>query len=191
MYANSGNLSTRPNHVASWTDGPIVSPVPSTTLADFLAVDQSDPLLQGLLNAATAAVIDYTCVQVIKRHWHYRADRYPERQPAMLGVGATGALPSWWVTLPAWPAVDVNSVTADSYEFDQATNRVWTTGAAAPLVIEYTAGYDDTPGIYLTAIMQMAAYMYDHRGGCDAGQSGRDSGAFGMLQPRKRYGAGL
>lgn len=193
MYssANSGNLSTRPNRTASWTNDPVESPVSKSTLADFLGVDATDPLLQGLLDAATAAVIDYTGVQVIERDWHWQSDRYPERQPAMTGVGANGALPAWWIDLPAWPATGVTSVTAESFEFDERTNRLWVTRPVYPLTVDYTAGYSTTPAVFMTAITMMAAYLYEHRGGCDAGNAGHDSGAFGMLRAHRRYGGGL
>lgn len=189
--AVTGNQQTRPNKIASWTDEPIVSPVNVSALASFLAVDGEDELLEMLLDAATEAVITYTGVQVIERTWHWKADRYPERMPAMTGVAANGALPEWWITLPAWPANEITTVSAEDFTFDKHTNRLWVTRPTYPLEVEYKAGYVDAPPVFKQAILMLAAYLYEHRGECDAAMAGEHSGAFGMLKAHKRIAGGL
>lgn len=193
LDARSGNQTTQPNVIQSWTNDPIVSPVTKAELADFIAVDDTDPLLEGLLIAATDAVMKFTNVELMRRTWHWVADRYPERQPAFLGLGTSPAASAWWITLPAWPLVSVESVTADDFEFETHSSRLFVDQPEYPLAVEYTAGYEaeDVPGVFKHAIMQIAAFMYEHRGDCDAEQAGRRSGAFGILAPHKRYVGGL
>lgn len=193
LDAKSGNQTTQPNVIQSWTDEPIVSPVTNQELADFLAVGATDPLLSGLAVSATAAVMKFVNVELVRRTWHWQADRYPERQAAYLGVGSMPAQSQWWVTLPAWPLVNVESVTADDFEFETHSSRLFVDQPEYPLTVEYTAGYEaaDVPDVYKQAIMMLAAFMYEHRGDCDATEAGRRSGAFGILAPYKRYVGGL
>lgn len=193
LDARSGNQTTQPNVIQSWTNDPIVSPVTNQELADFIAVDDTDPLLEGLLIAATDAVIKYTNVELVRRNWHWQADRFPERQAAYLGLGSTPAVSQWWITLPAWPLVSVESVTADDFGYETHSSRLFVDKPEYPLTVEYKAGYEtaDVPGVFKHAIMQIAAFMYEHRGDCDAEQAGRRSGAFGILAPHKRYVGGL
>lgn len=191
--STTGNQLVQPNRIATWTDEELVSPVTPADAAAYIVVASDDPLLPGILLAATEAVQRFTNVQLCRRAWTWRADRYPEREPALLGVGGMPALAQWWLEMPAWPLVSVESVTADSYTVDIPTSRVFVTRPEAPLVIEYTAGYAtaDVPAIYLEAIKQLAAYLYEHRGECDAAEAGRKSGAFGQLAGVKRYVGGL
>lgn len=193
LDAKSGNQTTQPNLIQSWTNDPIVSPVTNQELADFLAVESNDPLLPGLALSATAAVMKFTNVELVRRNWHWQADRFPERQPSYLGLGSTPAVSQWWVTLPAWPLVSVESATADDFEFETHSSRLFVDKPEYPLSVEYKAGYEtaDVPDIYKQAIMMLAAFMYEHRGDCDATEAGRRSGAFGILAPYKRYVGGL
>lgn len=189
----SGNQRTQPNRISNSTSDPVVSPVSTQDLADYLGVSPADPLLAGLLLEATDAIQRFANVELCERAWTWRADRYPERQEAFLGLGAMPALAAWWIDLPAWPLVSVDSVTARDYDVDLAGGRVFVRGPDAPLVIEYTAGYQDgtVPPIFLGAIKQLAAYAYEHRGECDADDSGRRSGAFAKVAGAKRYAGGL
>lgn len=189
----SGNQRTQPNRISNSTADPVVSPVSTQDLADYLGVAPTDPLLAGLLLEATDAIQRFANVELSERAWTWRADRYPERQEAILGLGAMPALAAWWIDLPAWPLVSVDSVTARDHDVDLAGGRVFVRGPDAPLVIEYTAGYPDgtVPPIFLGAIKQLAAYAYEHRGSCDADDSGRRSGAFAKVAGAKRYAGGL
>lgn len=189
----SGNQRTQPNRISNSTADPVVSPVSTQDLADYLGVAPTDPLLAGLLLEATDAIQRFANVELSERAWTWRADRYPERQEAILGLGAMPALAAWWIDLPAWPLVSVDSVTARDHDVDLAGGRVFVRGPDAPLVIEYTAGYQDgtVPPIFLGAIKQLAAYAYEHRGSCDADDSGRRSGAFAKVAGAKRYAGGL
>lgn len=193
LDARSGNQTTQPNVIQNWTTDPLVSPVSDKELADFLVVDQNDPLLSGLALAATAAVITYTNVELVERTWHWKADRYPERQASYLGIGSMPAQSQWWITLPSWPLDSVTTVTADSFTAETHSSRLFVEKPTYPLTVVYKAGYKTAkvPEIYKQAIMMLAAFMYEHRGDCDAEQAGRRSGAFGILAPYKRYVGGL
>src|SRR5699024_441890 len=183
LDAKSGNQRTQPNVIRSWTNDPIVSPVTEAELADFLAVEVTDPLLSGLALSATAAVMKFTNVELVRRNWHWVSDRFPERQPSYLGLGSSPAVSQWWITLPAWPLVSVESVTADDFEFETHSSRLFVDQPEYPLTVEYTAGYEtaDVPDIYRQAIMSLAAFMYEHRWDCDAAHAGRRSAAVARL----------
>lgn len=186
----SGNQRTRPNRITNRTDDELVAAVTVSELAEFLGVDDADSLLDGMALAATDAVAKYTNVELCKRNWTYRADRYPERQSGFTGIGAMPALGAWWVDLPAWPVIDVTSVTAHDYSFD-GDGRVFIGSPEAPLVIEYVAGYEEVPAALKQAVLMLASFLYEHRGACDVDEAGKRSGAFALAQGYKRYVGGL
>src|SRR5690625_7807826 len=100
-------------------------------------------MLEGIALAATDAVAKYTNVELCKRKWTYRADRYPERQTGFTGVGSIPALGACWVDLPSSPVIDVTSVTAHNYSFDDGPASISST--ESPLGQEYVAGYEEGP----------------------------------------------
>jgi hypothetical protein len=51
--------------------------------------------------------------------------------------------------------------------------------------IEYTAGMAFVPGAIRTAIMMIGGFIYDHRGGCDAEDALKKSGAINLLRTYK------
>jgi hypothetical protein len=51
------------------------------------------------------------------------------------------------------------------------------------LEIAYTAGMETIPAAIKYGIMQVATYLYDHRGDCDADDAIRKSGAANLLKP--------
>lgn len=195
----SGNQLSRPNVVASWTDDELESPVDAEELAQFLGlmndgdtVVPQQAMLDGLLLAATQAVIDYTQREILPRSWNYRADRYPEREAAYSGLAPMASLRSWWVDLPACPVISVESANADEWEADPRTGRVFLKETIGdPVEIEYTAGYATPPAWALQAIKQVAAYLYEHRGECDAGDAVQQSGALSLLRAHRRIVGGL
>lgn len=196
----NGNQTVRPNRIVSWTTDPVVSPVAVDDAEAY--VGAQDPILDGLLLAATDAVMAYTGVQIIQRAWTWRADRWPEEQPPYAGLSAMPSRGVPWIDLPAWPLVSVDSVTANDYEADIAGGRVFVGSPEAPLTIKYTAGYckePDTaepclvvlPAIFEQAILAFVAFMYDHRGACDVDSALRQSGARAMLAGHRRIRGGL
>src|SRR5699024_6415318 len=137
LDAKSGNQRTQPNWITNRTSDELVAAVTVSELAEYLGVDDADTLLEGIALAATDAVAKYTSVELCKRNWTYRADRYPERQSGFTGIGSIPALSAWWDDLPAWPGIDVTSVTEHDYSSDDG--RVFISGLEAPLVTEYIA----------------------------------------------------
>jgi len=195
----SGNQQTRPNVVASWTDDDLTSPVTAVELAVYLGLidDENasgapqEGMLNGLLLAATQAVIDFTNVEIVQRDWTVKYDRYPDRNVPFGGLAPIIPLFAWWVDLPKWPVVSVNSVTAEEWTADVPTGRVEVSGSEHPLVIEFTAGYNPAPAWATEAIKMIAAYLYEHRGACDATDAVTNSGAKALLRPRRRIVGGL
>src|SRR5699024_5550238 len=163
--AKSRNQRTQRYWITNRTSDELVAAVTVSELAELLGVDDADTLLDGIALAATDAVAKYTKVELCKCNWVYSAHRYPERQPGLTGIGAMPALGAWWVDLPVWPVIDVTSVTAHDYSFDDG--RVFISSPEAPLVIEYVAGYEDVPAALKQAVLMLASFLYEHRGACD------------------------
>src|SRR5690625_988047 len=115
LDAKSGNQRTQPNWITNRTSDELVAAVTVSELAEYLGVDDADTMLEGIALAATDAVAKYTNVELCKRNWTYRADRYPERQSGFTGIGSMPALGALWVDLLYCLVVDVIFVTAYYY----------------------------------------------------------------------------
>lgn len=114
-----------------------------------------------------------------------------------------------WVTLPRYPLQSITSVktynsagtpttltVSDYFDVDISSKRgrmilkdgqVWPTAERSNNAVEitYVAGYGDSPfdvpAPLRRAVRQMAAYLYQHRGDCDAGQAIKESGITSTL----------
>lgn len=198
-----GNYAQRPNEIINWTDDPLMTPVTALQLAEYLGLifedcghesatspGQTIPQEQTLdlmVLAATQAIIDYTGYDSSVRAWHYRADRYPERRPGLGGLAPMPALGQWWVTLPVKPIVSIENVTADDWEADEILGRVFIPGRyERPLTIDYKAGFAELPAWYEQATLEIAGYLFEHRGGCDVGDAIAQTGAKMLLRPYRR-----
>lgn len=102
------------------------------------------------------------------------------------------------VTVTRVYALDSDGVETDidGYytDFISAPARLYLTQSVtgreiATLRIEYTAGYGDTssavPSAIQQGILQHAAFMYEHRGDCDAKDAIERSGAMAIYRPYK------
>jgi uncharacterized phiE125 gp8 family phage protein len=111
------------------------------------------------------------------------------------------------IMLPYPPVAEVTAVyTVDSdgnttavtgyyTDFDSEPGRLYITDSSvytreiASLKVDYTAGYGDTyssvPDGIQQGILQHAAYLYEHRGDCDAEESAKRSGATVMYNRYK------
>lgn len=191
--------------MARWISQPssgIVSPVTTGELADFARLESDDPVIPGILIAATSAVIEFLKFELLNRERITTYQTWP-----ILGTPAGGL--SWPMdrtaalsrvvnlpyakldgdptfvcygsaftdfevreTLPA--SVLVNSFPAYDEDFPA-------------IVATYTAGLsDDSAGIpeeIKTALLMVASFMYAHRGACDGQEAIQKSGAAGILQP--------
>lgn len=202
----SGNNQTQPNEIASWTDDDLESPVTALEFAVYLGLMQEpepqvppapdpDPpqkkMLESILIAATQAVIDYTSRDLKPRTWNYKADRYPDLRQSSTGLAPLVRLQAWWVTMPMAPVISFDSVNATEWEGDPRTGRVFVSGLTAPLEITYTAGYATVPEWARQSILAIGAYIFEHRGECDALDAIEHSIAKMLLRAQKRYVGGL
>lgn len=183
------------------TTDPIVSPVTDQELADWMVLpDASDPTLSPILKAATGSVIRYLGLDVLARDWTLTHDYWPTH-----GTMSTPSLSRQngyymrEIDLPYANLISVASVElygdsttdynllGDTVVLDYNVYRTEVDGSNEnpAIVVQYRAGFgetaDDVPDDVKTAITMLAAYNYEHRGGCNTGNAMRDSGAAEIL----------
>ena len=165
-----------------------VSPVDAADLAAFIGADADDVLLPGMLQAATDAVIRYINQDLLEREW---VGIVPVPAPARLQVSPYIDPPSTF-DMPYTALVEVTSVTGNGGEDLEYTLQDQRRPAKitvhgwdylSEIRIEYTAGMASIPAAVKSAIMMLASFLYDHRGGCDADDALRKSGAVNLLRP--------
>lgn len=188
---------------ATEPQAPLVAAVATADLADWLIADAADPALPRLALLATSMVVDWLESElvsrprrVVYREWPYLGTLTRPtltRQPIRMEDT---------ITLPYARLVSVQSV--ELYGEVSADYRILDTKPASLLirpelvvedsefpaiVVEYTAGYGatvaDVPEELRLGIMLLAAFLYEHRGGCDAAEAMRRSGAASVLQAHK------
>lgn len=183
------------------TSEPIASPVTEQELADWLALpDATDPTLTPILKAATSSVIRWLGLDLLARDWtltHYywpthgtmstpslsRQNGYYKRE---ISLPYANLLSATDVALYGDATTDYN-VLGDTVvlDFNVYRTEVDGTNENPAIVINYSAGFGatsaDIPDDIKTAITMLAAYNYEHRGGCSAGNALTDSGAASML----------
>jgi hypothetical protein len=168
-----------------------VTPVTVSQFAEFASADPCDPLLQAMLEAATDAVIQYIGRDLVPREWVAI-----EPAPALLTELQLSPHepPSNTFDLPYTNLISVVSVTANGgqampYQLQpqrrpaKITVQGW--DYISDLVVQYVAGTEEIPNAVRTAIMMVAAFLYDHRGGCDAQDGIKKSGAAMLLRSYK------
>ena len=166
---------------------PTISPVSVSDMADYVGADVTDPILQGLLIAATDAVIAHIRQDLLPRTWV--ATQYLESRAAL--QVSVYPLADGVVELPYSDAsATVSSVTIDGTNIGY-TPRIGRPSAVAisnpyitgQLRIEYTAGMSPIPVAITEGIKSVAAYLYEHRGRCDMSAAVQASGASYVLRP--------
>jgi len=185
---NAGNQRTRPNKVSNRTTDLLQSPVTPKELADFLSIDycsDDSTLISSLLLSATQACINYTNIELLEREYTYIADRPIERQAGYIGVGMMHAYRAWWVDLPIYPVLSVDSVLVNDepaeYEADLLSRpaRIEIDNLGR-VEITYRAGHASPYEIdaqLLLGIKMLAGFLFEHRGACDAAGALSKSGA--------------
>ena len=185
----AGNQRQKPNKVTNRTTDQIVSPVSPRELADFLSVTYSsadDDLYNGFLLAATERCIFYTGIELLQRNYKLKTDYYPQRQAGFSGVGIMHSYQAWWINLPVYPVIEINTVKVNDelvtdyfVDLESKPARVETNDIGA-IEIEYVAGHsspaDISPQLML-GITMLAAYLFEHRGACNISSAIIDSGA--------------
>lgn len=181
------------------TTDPLVSPITTNELSDWLG-GVSDPILPSLLLSATDAVIRFLGYDLTPRDWTLTLWDWP----------ATGARTSpnlspapyrlqREINLPYAGVQSVQAVTSYGEPVAEYVARTQSLmlPAGVPreafgdndepaLVVEYTAGMAPVPPVISDAIKMLAAFLYEHRGECDVNDALARSGAAVMLQPYKR-----
>ena len=184
------------------TTDPIVAPVTQQELMDWLVLPLTDPTLAQLLTAATGSVIRFLGLDLLERDWTLTHWDWPTSGTAALPTlsrqngGALREIVLPYANLLAVSSVEVygEAVTnfiqrADSIVLEPLDVTLSATGTNTDpaLVVAYSAGYGatnaDVPSDIKQAILQLAAFNYEHRGSCDATQALTKSGARELLQP--------
>lgn len=183
------------------TSDPLVSPVDAEDLADWLGVDDTDTLLDPLLLSATDAVVNHLGLDLLAREWTYTLWDWPAvGTPTSPSLSRQASYLDRDVRLPYANLLTLESVTSYGAEVADVIPRndsiilprnveryAYQLNEDPALEVVYSAGYgnaaDDVPEGVKSAIKVMAAYMYEHRGECDATDAMRKSGARELLAP--------
>lgn len=192
LSGEAGNQNLRANKSSNRTTDPLVSPVTPEELADFLSIDYlsaDENLYFGFLLAASDACIKYTNIELLQRKYTFKSDRYPERQQGYAGVGVMYAYRAWWINLPSYPVISVDSVQVNGeasddplIDLDSRPARIEPKEMGA-IEIVYQAGHATVLEInpqLLLGITMLAAYLYEHRGMCDVNDAIKSSGVATM-----------
>ena len=170
------------------------------------------------ITAAREMVEEYSGLALITQTWKLTIDHWPnDRQQWWSGMrqGSVDELlqsgRASQVFLPRYPLQTVDTITADDVavtvadvfivDTQQKPGRLvvkrsatWPTvlDNANGIDIEYTAGYgasaSDVPAALRLAIIQMASYMFEHRGDCDTASAMKMSGAQSLVNSYKVIG---
>ena len=198
----TGFYASTPNFVSITPTTPLTAAATAAELAEYLGLiaDQSETppniaMLNGLLLAATQAVIDATGVQIVSRDFVCRYDYYPQTRPAFGGLAPLNSVPAPWLIFGVYPVTALASVTVGAdllpptdYEYDAERLRFLSL-VNGRIALALTAGAATEWG--KAAVLAVAAYMYEHRGGCDAGDAVRQSSAWALIKGQRRFAGGL
>lgn len=198
----TGFYASTPNFVSITPTTPLTAAATPAELAEYLGLiaDQSETppniaMLNGLLLAATQAVIDATGVQIVSRDFVCSYDYYPQTRPAFGGLAPLNSVPAPWLSFGVYPVTAIAAVTVGTdllpptdYEYD-AARLVFASLVSGRIVLALTAGAPTEWG--KAAVLAVAAYMYEHRGGCDAGDAVKQSSAWALIKGQRRFAGGL
>lgn len=167
-----------------------VSPATPSELAELLGVDASDPLLPGMLQAATDAAEAFLHSAIVSREFEAYWENFPDSIPVE-GLSAGGRrVGDNFVELPYTRLLTLTSVEVQGEPFTayevRRTNpaRLYAYPQYGDLKVTYTAGWEvaNVPGAIKQGILMAAAFLYEHRGTCDAAQALERSGGAGIMQ---------
>lgn len=154
-----------------------VSPATPSELANFLGVDPTDTLLPGILIAATDGAEAWLNRAIVEREYVAYWPNWPNTGAISyrdLSRDSNGG--AYYVELPYTGPATVSSVEVSGTAFTaytlQLTNpvRLCAYPQRGDLTVAYAAGWPeaDVPGAIKQGIIEAAAFMYEHRGECDA-----------------------
>lgn len=180
------------------TSDPIALPVSIQELVDWLVLPSMDPTLLPILRSATEAVIQHLGYDLLARDWVLTHWDWPTigtaTRPTLSGqngeLAEEIALP--FANLISVGVVEIFGVASTNFTARTESlvfnplNLIYDEGQPS-LVVNYRAGYgedeSDIPDSVKQAIIQAAAFNFENRGGCDAQDALKKSGAANLLQP--------
>lgn len=154
-----------------------VSPATPSELADFLGVDPTDTLLPSILVAATDGAEVWLNRAIVEREYVAYWPEWPNTGAINfrdLSRDNDGA--ACYVELPYTGPATVTAVELSGEAFTAYTTkptnpvRLYAAAPCGDLTVTYTAGWpeENVPGAIKQGIIEAAAFMYEHRGECDA-----------------------
>jgi uncharacterized phiE125 gp8 family phage protein len=183
-------------------------PVSEAELADLLRLDDyTDPNLKFMLHSATDAAIAHTSRSFLTQEHTIQWDGVPGNGPRDVALRPVRFIEDTWIELPYAPLIQVKTVkTIDLQNNEQtiATSNYAVDTISQPgrirflngypavtdgtrLQVVYDSGYganpEQVPFAIRHGILMAAAYLYEHRGECDAGSAIYKSGADKVLNP--------
>ena len=176
--------------------------ITNAELADWLGVDDTDPLLPVMATTATSAAIEFLQSELISRQRQTIYQEWPSvgtnTAPSISPNNISSKL---YIDLPYARLISVDflilggTITTDYKEVISLPAKLYidspvvTSETGNPAIsVTYTAGYGaiaDVPQAIKSAVSMLAAYMFDHRGACDAMSALDQSGAAMALTPYK------
>ena len=170
-------------------------------LADWLNVDAADSLIEPLISMATSAAIDYTQLEFINRSREVTYTDWPIVGSDAIGLSPSNATYDVDVIIPYAGLQSVTSVnvfggavTEYQVKANTPSQIRFNIGVINKLEgedaikIEYIAGFggiNDVPEVIKLGVLNLAAYLYEMRGGCDINDAIKMSGAAFILKPYK------
>lgn len=180
-----------------------VSPVSIGDAVEFLGLPSGmgNPVVDSLLLAATDAVVSFTGKDLLTREWTLTHWDWPTWGTlARRNVGMPTGDYRREIELPY--ATTANVLSVESYgeavtEFEarDASIIIGGTGQSGgnddpAIVVVYEAGFgpdaSDVPAAIRQAVLMHAAWLYEHRGECDADMGIIRSGAASLLAPWRK-----
>lgn len=189
--------------------GQVLSPSTEQDLKDFLRLDNDDcENLQIYLDTATSAVISYLGLALLDQDFVFVTDGYPYIGTKSKGLAPSTADYQQWIELPysnITPTLEIKTIDEYGVESVVPTEDYLLDGYSIPnrvrfinyaflndngrLKFSYTTGYgndsEDVPNAIRLGILQVAGYLYEHRGECTPAEAISESGAGMALQPFK------
>lgn len=176
--------------------------ITNAELAGWLGVDATDTLLPVFTVAATSAAIEFLQSELISRQRNVIYQDWPTvGTNTAPSISRNNAQLVQYITLPYARLISLEEakldgvVTTDFKVVDNLPSQLYFNSVAVSqengepvLTVLYTAGYGaigDVPQAIKSAVSMLAAYMYEHRGSCDATSALDQSGAAMALTPYK------
>ena len=177
-----------------------------------------DTQIELYITAAREMVEQYTGLALITQVWKLTLDHWPNDRQEWWSGTRQGSIDELMqsgrasqIMLPRYPLQSVDTINSDDVAVTIANVFIVDTqqkpgrlivkrGATWPVAldnangidIQYTAGYgadsSDVPAAIRLAIIQMASYMFEHRGDCDTASAMKMSGAQSLVNSYKVIG---